>query len=72
MKAYERSKTKNMINDIQHEKYCIMISGGIWYGGRTDLEVLDVGDIKINSEVYLETVKRIYEPDLIKHKLIFQ
>ena len=49
-----------------------MISGGIFYGGRTELEVLDKTGIKINSDVYLKTVKNIYEPALKKHNLIFQ
>jgi hypothetical protein len=49
-----------------------MVSGGIFYGGRTQLDVLDKGGIKIDHEVYLETVKRIYEPHLIGTTRIFQ
>lgn len=33
-----------------------MISGGIYYGGRTELDVLIKKGIKINWEVYKETV----------------
>lgn len=61
-----------MIDVIQYAKFNIMISGGIFYGGRTELDVLEKKDKAIDSNVYLKTVKNIYEHLLNKHKLTFQ
>jgi hypothetical protein len=45
-----------MINQVLHPKFHIMISGGIFMGGRTELDILDKKDKTIDQNVYKRTV----------------
>ena len=56
----------------QHAKFYIMISGGIFMGGRTELDIHDRKDGNIDHNLYKRTLIKIYEPCLIEHNLTFQ
>jgi transposase len=49
-----------------------MISGGVWYDGRTELEILVLGKKTIKAEQYLNTFKTIYLPVCQEEDLVFQ
>jgi hypothetical protein len=49
-------KPENMIDTELFAKFHIMISGGIFMGGRTELDILNKKERTIDQDVYKRTV----------------
>ena len=65
----EKDKPENCAVRYQNGKFCVMISGGIFYGGRTALDIRIAGkDSNIDGPVYQGIVMELYHKILVdKH-----
>ena len=63
---------KNVRRVVQFGKFQAMISGGIFLGGCTDLDVLNLKKEKMSSEYYRGVVERIYLPKVRELGLRFE
>ena len=53
-------------------KFQVMVSGGIFLGGRTKLHIHNLKKGTFDSSVYKTVVEEIYKPVLQQHGLRFQ
>jgi len=63
---------KNIHRIVKFGKFQVMVSGGIFLGGRTELHIHNLQKGTFTSEVYKEIVETIYLPVVRKHGLRFE